>query len=289
MDSNNQTTSPIVANASNPNLNTKVHDFFKSGTFKQGFTGFSSTSSASNSLQVTDNQVVGDVIEPVPVENVELDEDTQLAVLDQALAEVEATHPVETPVIVPELVSSPTEAQANLPPVQLAGAQTTLATEPVQPDNDLQPEGLISQSLNQALTTQANNNLNPVQATSSAKETARPTQEQAAEANMGVQVVESEPATEISPEIESYLKRVDQQDSQPKEIIIADDISQVPDTSNYKAKPVIVLPITPEIEKQARFKSPQFSIKWLVEWSRKIMKVFTGKVIYRQVENSPKN
>jgi len=44
------------------------------------------------------------------------------------------------------------------------------------------------------------------------------------------------------------------------------------------------LPITKKEDKEGRKKSPKYSFRWLVEWSHKIIKVFAGKVIYRQVK-----
>jgi hypothetical protein len=46
---------------------------------------------------------------------------------------------------------------------------------------------------------------------------------------------------------------------------------------------VIVLPITPATEDAGERKNPKWSIRWLVEWSRKLMKAFSGKIIYREV------
>lgn len=97
----------------------------------------------------------------------------------------------------------------------------------------------------------------------------------------GITYVEHEPQPEIPVEVESFLKRVDDSaDKISQEIVLADSNLS---TQNQKhpTQPVIVVPITPEIEKQAKRKSPKFSIVWLVEWSRKIIKKFLGQVIYR--------
>lgn len=107
----------------------------------------------------------------------------------------------------------------------------------------------------------------------------------ALDAARGAQVVESEPTPEISPEVESYLQKVEEnKDIAPPEIVIADGSQTTPTNHRYPSQPVVVLPITPEIEQQGVKKSPAFSIRWLVEWSRKLMKVFSGKVIYRPLE-----
>jgi len=133
---------------------------------------------------------------------------------------------------------------------------------------------------------ESTDSLNPSFPISSAKERVeasisleRPTFDQVAE----VQQVEQEKSMEISPEVESFIAQVGEHPNQlPQEIVIADQSTPVP-TTKYLARPVIVLPITPEVEKTGANKAAQFSIRWLVEWSRKMMKTFSGQVIYREV------
>ena len=109
----------------------------------------------------------------------------------------------------------------------------------------------------------------------------------ALDAARGVQEAEAEPQPEISPEVESYLQKVEEQkDSAPQEIVIADGSQTTPTDHPYPAQPVVVLPITAEEEKVGVKKSPKFSVRWLVEWSRRLMKVFMGKIIYRPLEES---
>lgn len=109
----------------------------------------------------------------------------------------------------------------------------------------------------------------------------------AADAARGVQVVETEPTPEISPEVESYLEKVQEnKDLAPPEIVIADTSKALPVNNQFPSQPVIVLPITPEVEKVGAVKSPQLSIRWLVEWSRRLMKAFVGKIIYRPIEGN---
>ncbi len=134
---------------------------------------------------------------------------------------------------------------------------------------------------------QATDTLNPVNAAPSAKETREPgvtLERPQIEMAGGLQQVEQEPHPEISPEVESFISEVGQhQDQLPQEIVIADIQAPVP-TTQYLAKPVVILPITPEVEKEGAKKAPQFSIRWLVEWSRKMMKVFAGEVVYKEVK-----
>ena len=105
----------------------------------------------------------------------------------------------------------------------------------------------------------------------------------AVEAGGNAQMVEYEPNPELSPEVEGYINRVDQNiDQAPNEIVIADASMPMPSNHQLPSQPVLVLPITVGLEKEGATQSPKFSIRWLVEWSRKIIKTFVGKVIYRQ-------
>jgi len=103
------------------------------------------------------------------------------------------------------------------------------------------------------------------------------------EAGGNAQMVEYEPNPELSPEVEGYINRVDQNtDQAPNEIVIADASMPMPSNHQLPSQPVLVLPITVGLEKEGATQSPKFSVRWLVEWSRKIIKIFVGKVIYRQ-------
>ncbi|MBP7700802.1 hypothetical protein KA111_01935 [Candidatus Woesebacteria bacterium] len=98
----------------------------------------------------------------------------------------------------------------------------------------------------------------------------------------GVQAVEVEKLPEIPVEVESFLHRVEEnQDQAPDEIVIADGTVETVKAS-YPSTPVVVLPITEEEEKEGEKKSPIFSLRWLVEWSHKVVKLFAGKAIYRK-------
>lgn len=98
----------------------------------------------------------------------------------------------------------------------------------------------------------------------------------------GVQAVEQEKTPEIAPEVESFMKHVEQQPDQlPQEIVIADN-QEVSSVAHHPKQPVVVLPITAQDQIDGKNKDYKFSIRWLVEWSVKIMKKFSGKVIYRE-------
>lgn len=98
----------------------------------------------------------------------------------------------------------------------------------------------------------------------------------------GVQTIEQERTPEISPEVESFLQHSQQQANHlPQEIVVADN-QEVSVVTHHQKKPVIVLPITEEEQKKGKNKSIKLSVRWLVEWSVKLMKKFSGKVIYRE-------
>lgn len=105
------------------------------------------------------------------------------------------------------------------------------------------------------------------------------------ESGAGLQQVEYEGSGELPVEVESYLQKVEEQRDQIlNEVVIADGTT-VPSTAHPPVKkPVIVLPITPQEEKDGQKKPLHLSIRWLVEWSKKIMKMFAGEVIYREAD-----
>ena len=109
---------------------------------------------------------------------------------------------------------------------------------------------------------------------------------QASETASGQQVVEFEKNPEISPEVAEYVQRVEDHADQLAEPIVVDGQQLSTNQHHHPTQPVIVLPISTADEKKARFKSVKFSIKWLVEFSHKIIKEFVGSVIYRQAESS---
>lgn len=195
-----------------------------------------------------------------------------------------------------EQVLSETEQQPAV--VASENVQGTESTNH-QPPNlplDLTSQGMMSQALPKAMqdTADAIDAADPARAavSSTNKEAAQPAvslEQVAQDAARGAQVVEIEPTPEIAPELESYLQKVEQQvDLAPPEVVIADGSKTQPNDHPYPSQPVVVLPITEEEEKEGAKKSPKFSIRWLVEWSRKIMKMFVGRVVYRPAEEGAK-
>jgi hypothetical protein len=247
------------------------------GMLKRGMTG-------GNQVQTQDDsqEEIIQKVEPVveqPAEGQVLPQDNALDVLEEAVKEAEeSTHEVEIPVeekmetpLVSTNVESPQQQTAN---------------------TDEAGTGLISQVVPQVVeqNTDTLNPANPVGSAGSKESIDSVSLDQVAiDAARGAQQVEVEPSPEIPPEVESYLQKVeDHADTAPKEIVIADGSDTQPNNHNYPSQPVVVLPITQDVEKEGAKKNPKFSIRWLVEWSRKIMKTFSGKVIYRLAEEDQK-
>ena len=145
------------------------------------------------------------------------------------------------------------------------------------------PDPSVLDSVVPQVTLQATDTLNPQAAVTTAKEKVEGQQVIEAPVDVGgSSQVELEKNPEMPVEVEQFMEHVeDHADQLAQEIVITgDDIAIQP--SHRPTTPVVVLPITPEDEKEAKFKNPSWSIRWLVEWSHMIVKKFVGKVIYRR-------
>ncbi len=96
--------------------------------------------------------------------------------------------------------------------------------------------------------------------------------------------VEYEKVSEVPPEVEEFVQEVGRHEQLPQEISISGDDIALTTPKRPAKKAVVVLPISPEVEDHGVKKNPQFSVRWLVEWAQKMMKMFSGEVIYRQEE-----
>lgn len=169
---------------------------------------------------------------------------------------VEDPHLLQTEMANPDQAASP---GLDLPP----GMAQVMPQVIDQATDTLNPQGVYS-GVRKEMPLEGATALNPVEASAS------------------VQVVENERNPEIPVEVEAYLQKVEEHaDQELQEVVISGDANQV-STRPYQAQPVVVLPISPEEEKTGKGKSAKFSIRWLVEFSRKIMRVFAGETIYRQ-------
>lgn len=206
----------------------------------------------------------------------------KLDILNQVIDQVEmdAASPPSRDPLQPDGVSpaSPTSSQIS--------PQTSPAPPPPQSQGSaITDASVLDQVLPQAV--QALDPLNPPQASqasASSKEklaSSSGVDQVSPDTGTGIQYVEQEKNPEIPVEVESYLQKVeDNSENQVHEVVIADGTVEVAGTA-YPSRPVIVLPITQQMEKEGAKKSPKFSIRWLVEWSQKIIKIFAGKVVYR--------
>lgn len=215
-----------------------------------------------------------------------------LSVLEKIMDEVEQQRATTTVTAAvnqePALSSNPNlNSSLDLNPIQAPAPQpSALPQEQASVDQMAANPGVLAQAMPAAVTQAAVQDQLQYQPQvgSSIKEQASglTVEHHTEQVPTGVQVVEHEPSPEISPEVESFIaKTTDHADQLPAEISIAgDQITLTPST--LPKKPVIVLPITPEIEKEGARKNSKWSVRWLVEWSRKLMKMFSGEIIYRQ-------
>lgn len=219
---------------------------------------------------------------------------TQLSTSEKLSLWEEATQQVAATTHEPDVVSTsvpvesgsetvPTAMEPPPPVSDQARQAASLATASLKPP----PPSVFDQVLPKAID-EATDTLNPAQvSTSPRKEVAAEgaSSSSAAPIEAGpLQAVESEKQPELPVEVEGYLQQVDDhQDDIVHEVVIADGSTEDAQL-NYPSQPVIVLPIDEAMEKKARFKGPKYSIRWLVEWSHKIIKMFAGKVVYRSKE-----
>lgn len=182
-----------------------------------------------------------------------------LALLDQILTQVGEAAPVvsPTPMVSPLPEATPTAFPAQAVPLAVAQA----------PD-PLNPTGAVGSPAKERFEVGVAPDTSVI------------------DMGTGIQVLETERSQELPVEVEGYLQHVEDHQAQlPAEVVIATDMAQ-PYLPPKPLTPVVVLPITPEIEKSGGKKSPKFSVRWLVEWSRKLMKVFSGNVIYAESETT---
>lgn len=184
------------------------------------------------------------------------------------------------------------QAQPQQPAQQQPTQQQPVQPQPAQQFAQ-QSVGQMAQVVPRTVA-QATDTLNPsfaAQAVSTTKETLESSASsdtsavEAGGAAAGQVEFEPQKEFEVPVEVEAYMEKVDQhQDQLPQEIVVADDNITISE-KKYPTQPVVVLPITPETEKKGKRKSPKFSLRWLIEWSQKIVKVLSGEAIYKQVDS----
>lgn len=263
------------------------------GSLKNSFTTSANLTAKNNPPVVADTVFV-------PPQSIQLDDEEKLDIFESVLAEAEAqVRAAEPPIDVPQesLVSqvavAPLEPVSAVSPEPVAQASLAQTQEPVVvPEQAANPQLVTltpTVTADDAMLGQIAAGVDPYAITD--LNPPNPTAVGPKEAGVAIispeqpssGAVEIEPQKELSPEVESFIEKVeDQQDQLPQEIVIADG-NMTLSPVQYPAQPVIVLPITQDIEKMGENKAPKFSVRWLVEWSHKIVKIFAGKVIYKQV------
>lgn len=219
----------------------------------------------------------------------------QLDVLEQSLDEVMASKVAAEPMA--EAPAVPSEAPAPVaPPASTAPSEPTFAAAiPQAIDQTWQAAQVNTASssptkevIQPAAATEVPETLEPpVEAAPAVATEAAPAANPMESGQANYQEVDhSGPEMEISPEIAAYLEEIkSHQDQLPQEIVVAgNDVQLQPQAQPLR--PVIVLPITPEIEAVGAKAKPKNSVRWLVEWSRRLMKMFAGRVVYKESEGT---
>ena len=91
---------------------------------------------------------------------------------------------------------------------------------------------------------------------------------------------------ELSKEIKEVSKETKEQREQAlikeKQKEIDNLATEVVSPVAVSNKPVVVLPITAKSKEEAKFKTTKYSVRWLIEWCKKVAKMFSGAVVYKE-------
>lgn len=89
---------------------------------------------------------------------------------------------------------------------------------------------------------------------------------------------------DLEPEVESWLEKLEKEDSNlPKPVVDDKGQTVLDDTiSKKKDKFKVVLPLTKEEVERGLHHKVVDSIRWLAEWCIKTIKMFHGKVAYKR-------
>lgn len=91
---------------------------------------------------------------------------------------------------------------------------------------------------------------------------------------------------ELSKELQEVSKETKEQREQAEIAAKQQEISNLAALSATPVavsdKPVVVLPITEKSKEEAKFKSTKYSVRWLIEWCKKVAKIFSGAVVYKE-------
>lgn len=89
---------------------------------------------------------------------------------------------------------------------------------------------------------------------------------------------------DLEPEVESWLEKLEKEDSDLPKPVVDDKGKTVLDTtvSKKKDKFKVVLPLTREEVEKGMHRNVMDSVRWLAEWCIKTIKMFHGKVAYKR-------
>ncbi len=96
-------------------------------------------------------------------------------------------------------------------------------------------------------------------------------------------VVERPTIPEIPPEIE-HAEAIAGAEIQLPQPVTDDTTGQVLVTSPAATQPQIVLPLSEEEVERGLHLKVIYSFRWLAEWCKRLIKLFHGRVIYRQTK-----
>ncbi len=254
------TSQNLVSDQSTEDANLTLSD--TNGNSQQNNSGDSN----SNDAVLEEKPLTDDLLDSSSVE--EIDDATKMRLFSEALDEAEQFSPPKEPVVVP------TNSSAN---------SSVGNSSSSQPD----PSGYAAMTLGlpQAVD-QATANIQNQVASSGGSIKERPMQwsldTATQEVGGGLISVEQEPTPEIAPELESYLQKVEDHAQTPAQSVEALAPAVLAPPLPTQKTTVRVLPITKKQATDGRKKNPSYGIRWLVEWSDKIIQVFKGKAIYRK-------
>ena len=89
---------------------------------------------------------------------------------------------------------------------------------------------------------------------------------------------------DLEPEVESWLEKLEKEDSSLQNPVVDDSTGQVvlDDTNKQKHDFKVVLPLTKlEVERGLKYKVVD-SVRWMAEWCIRMIKMFGKKVAYKK-------
>lgn len=101
-----------------------------------------------------------------------------------------------------------------------------------------------------------------------------------------VEFISNPELAELSKEIKEVSKETKEQREQAlikeKQKEIDNLVTEAVTPVAVSNKPVVVLPITAKSKEEAKFKTTKYSVRWLIEWCKKVAKMFSGAVVYKE-------